>query len=147
MNEGAGKRETLLHAAAEGTYYAINAIRQVHSLKHLVDALLLLLAAQPVDIAEKAHVLSSSKVVVKRAQLCHIPDARRDFRARHTFMHNLDAAACRLHQAHQHTYECSFAGTVGADQSIGFTRVNGHAQIIHSAQLPKLLDQLIDDYD
>ncbi len=86
MNQGAGQRETLLHAPAKGANHAVNTIRQVYPFEHLIDAPLLLFAAHTVDVAEKAHILPGRKVVVERAQLRHIPDERSDLPARHTLM-------------------------------------------------------------
>ena len=74
MNEGAGERETLLHAAAELANNVIGAVREVYSLKHFVDTLALLFAPQAINLAEEAHILRGSQVEVEGAELGHVAE-------------------------------------------------------------------------
>src|SRR5258708_766442 len=145
MHQAAGQCEALPHAAVELSNYFIRAVGKLHTLQHLLDALLLLLATHAIDVAEKLHVFPGRQVEVERIQLCHIPDMGCDPGTGYALIQDMNCTACRAYQAYQHANKRRLTRAVGAYQSISLTGIDTQAKIIYSSQLAKLLNKLIDN--
>src|SRR5258708_13848566 len=129
MHQAAGQCEALPQAAAELSNYFIRAGGKLHTLQHLLDALLLLLATHIIDVAEKLHVFPGRQVEVERIQLCHIPDMGCDPGTGYALIQHMNCTACPANQAYHHANKRRLTRALGPYQYIRLTGIDTHTTI------------------